>query len=176
MLGRLSALAAEGRWQELLVYLCSNPSHLFGTGGPGVGKTTFMRMFRDMLNKSRKEDGAVVVCAPTGSAAHTAGGQTYHSYFGFGHGYAPELPSARDKAARLLNCSTTGPPMRQGATAGTSATAGDAVPEARWRRQRRWWPTGWRRGMAGREGGPAARLGPPEGAYPIRRARHAGPA
>jgi len=45
-----------------------------------------------------------------------------------------------------LECSTTRPPMRQGATAGTSATTGDAVPDVRWRRQRRWLPTGPRRG------------------------------
>jgi len=32
-------------------------------------------------------------------------------------------------AAAVTRCSTTGPPMREGATAGTSATPEDAVPE-----------------------------------------------
>jgi len=43
-------------------------------------------------------------------------------------------------------CSTTGPPMCQGATAGTSAAPGDAAAVGGWRRQRRWWPTGRRSG------------------------------
>jgi len=69
-----------------------------------------------------------------------------------------------------------GPLCARGPPRGRRRRRGTAVPDAWWRRQRRWWPTGWRRGMAGRGGGPAARLGPLEGAYPIRRARHAGPA
>jgi len=49
----------------------------FVTGRAGTGKTTFIRWL-----KSRYE-GNVVVVAPTGLAALTAGGQTIHSFFGF---------------------------------------------------------------------------------------------
>ena len=59
------------------------------------------------------------------------------------------------------DCSTTGPPMRQGATAGTSATTGDAVPDVGWRRQRRWWPTGRRRGGRGEGAAPLTGSGHP---------------
>jgi len=48
-------------------------------------------------------------------------------------------------------CSTTGPPMCQGAAAETPAAPGDAAPVGGSRRQRRWWPTGRRRG--GRDDG-----------------------
>jgi len=39
--------------------------------------------------------------------------------------------------------------MRHGATAGTSAATEDALPDGGWRRQRRCWPTGRRRGGRG---------------------------
>jgi len=51
--------------------------------------------------------------------------------------------------------------MRQGATAGTSATTGDAVPDVTWRRQRRWWPTGRRRGGRGEGAAPLTGSGHP---------------
>jgi len=51
--------------------------------------------------------------------------------------------------------------MRQGATAWTSATPGDAVPDGGWRRQRRWWPTGRRRGDLGEGAAPLTGSGHP---------------
>ena len=57
--------------------------------------------------------------------------------------------------------STTGPPMQQRATAGTSATTGDVVTDVRWRRQRLWWPTGRRRRGRGEGAAPLPGSGHP---------------
>jgi hypothetical protein len=46
-------------------------------GQAGTGKTTFIRWLHTQLK------GNVIVVAPTGLAALTAGGQTIHSFFGF---------------------------------------------------------------------------------------------
>ncbi|OSX75828.1 hypothetical protein BU14_0219s0028 [Porphyra umbilicalis] len=47
-------------------------------------------------------EGEVVVLAPTGTSAKTAGGMTYHSFFGFGRDYNPERLDPSIEAARLL--------------------------------------------------------------------------
>ena len=54
------------------------------TGRAGTGKTTFLRYIQDVVKKR------FVVLAPTGVAAYNAGGQTIHSFFGFGFG--PQVP------------------------------------------------------------------------------------
>lgn len=72
------------------------------TGGPGVGKSTFLRGFRKALQLKWPRFGEVVVVAPTGSAARTANGQTYHSFFGFPRDYEVQRNDPVEEAARLL--------------------------------------------------------------------------
>ena len=52
----------------------------FLTGRAGTGKTTFLQKVQECVNKN------FVVLAPSGVAAIHAGGQTIHSFFGFGLG------------------------------------------------------------------------------------------
>lgn len=52
----------------------------FLTGRAGTGKTTFLQKVQKCVNKN------FVVLAPSGVAAIHAGGQTIHSFFGFGLG------------------------------------------------------------------------------------------
>ncbi|OSX71179.1 hypothetical protein BU14_0580s0003 [Porphyra umbilicalis] len=98
----MSTLAAEGNWDRLIDKLSADPSNTFVYGGPGVGKTTFLRRLYRALRASFSGEEAVVVCAPAGSAAHTARGQTYHSFSDFGHGYVPLCAAAGEEADRLL--------------------------------------------------------------------------
>jgi len=101
-LGPLSHLASTGDYDELCERMGQLLKSTFVSGGPGVGKTFFMRKYKALLCKKLPDNGAVVVCAPTGSAAQTAKGDTYHSFFGFGMGYMPSSPNAAVEAARLL--------------------------------------------------------------------------
>jgi len=50
-----------------------------------------------------------VVVAPTGTSAKTAGGVTYHSFFGFGREYVPQREDPKEEAARLLATDRYGP-------------------------------------------------------------------
>lgn len=84
-------------WQPLLDEMERSRGHLFITGQPGTGKSTLMGLFRRLTGKN------VVVLAPTGLAAITAGGVTIHSF--------AQLPSTvitqesvRDAADRELVC------------------------------------------------------------------------
>lgn len=101
-LGPLSAQAATGEWEPLFESLAVAQASTFVSGGPGVGKTTFLRGFAAVLRKHLPSDGAVVTCAPTGSSAHSAAGVTYHSFFGFPKEYECHESSASREAARLL--------------------------------------------------------------------------
>lgn len=101
-LGPLSAQAATGEWGPLFERLAVAQVCTFVSGGPGVGKTTFLRGFSAVLRKHLPSDGAVVTCAPMGSSAHSAAGVTYHSFFGFPKEYACLELSASREAARLL--------------------------------------------------------------------------
>jgi len=101
-LGPLSAAAATGDWLPLYERLAVAKESTFVTGGPGVGKTTFLRGFSAHLRDVLPEDGAVIICAPMGSSAHSAAGVTYHSFFGFPKEYAPQESDAAQEAARLL--------------------------------------------------------------------------
>lgn len=64
------------------------PFYYFLTGGAGVGKSVvttalfqaLTRFFTKRINESC-DDVRVVMCAPTGKAAHNIGGQTIHSLF-----------------------------------------------------------------------------------------------
>lgn len=59
--------------------------NVFVTGRAGTGKSTLLRYFRDITKKPP------VVLAPTGVAAVNVGGQTIHSFFGFG----PDVTTSR---------------------------------------------------------------------------------
>lgn len=59
--------------------------NVFITGRAGTGKSTLLRYFRDTTKKRP------VVLAPTGVAAVNVGGQTIHSFFGFG----PDVTTSR---------------------------------------------------------------------------------
>eukprot|EP00170_Pyropia_yezoensis_P005048 contig_20605_g5062 len=83
------------------------------SGGPGVGKTTFLRKYCAYLRQKFDADGQAVVCAPTGSAAKTAMGVTYHSFFGFELKYVPQLAEPAEEAARLLATKRFGPIRRR---------------------------------------------------------------
>lgn len=101
-LGRLSAQAATGMWEPLYEHLAATQESMFISGGPGVGKTTFLQRFNAVLRKRHPAEGSVVTCTPTGSSAYSAAGVTYHSFFGFPKEYAWQEKSASREAARLL--------------------------------------------------------------------------
>jgi ATP-dependent exoDNAse (exonuclease V) alpha subunit len=61
---------------------------LFLTGKAGTGKSTLLRFLISSIDKK------YVLLAPTGIAALNIGGQTIHSFFGFG--FRPYLPLDRD--------------------------------------------------------------------------------
>lgn len=101
-LGPLSSLAAAGHWDALCEQMSKRLESMLVSGGPGVGKTTFLRKNCAYLRQKFDADGQVVVCAPTGSAAKTAVGVTYHSFFGFELKYVPQLFNPAEEASRLL--------------------------------------------------------------------------
>ena len=100
--GPLSLLAAEQSWTAVYGRLCERAQSTFVTGGPGVGKSSFLRAFSCFLRSRLSGDGAVVIVAPTGSAAKTAKGVTYHSFFGFMKDYKMLCVDGVQEAARLL--------------------------------------------------------------------------
>lgn len=102
VLGPLSSLAAAGDWDALCQRMSGRMESTLVSGGPGVGKTTFLRKYCTYLRRTFEADGEVVVCASTGSAARTAMGVTYHSFFGFELKYVPQLADPVQEAARLL--------------------------------------------------------------------------
>lgn len=98
----LGQLAASGHWDPLFHTLADSGNCTFVTGGPGVGKSTFLRGFHKKLLDKWALPGEVVVVAPTGSAPKTANGQTYHSFVGFPRNYVVKMLDPVDEAARLL--------------------------------------------------------------------------
>lgn len=98
----LGGLAAAGQWQGLYDRLAALGQGVFVTGGPGVGKSTFLRGFHERLLAKWPHAGEVIIIAPTGSAAKTANGQTYHSFFGFPRDYRMQHADPVAEAARLL--------------------------------------------------------------------------
>lgn len=100
--GSLGALAADGHWDVVFSRLVQEGKSTFVTGGPGVGKSTFLRGLREALQLKWPAYGEVVVVASTGSSAKTANGQTYHSFFGFPRDYEVQRKSPVEEAARLL--------------------------------------------------------------------------
>ena len=100
--GQLTRMAAERSWIAVFQGLFDRGLSTFVTGGPGVGKTSFLRAFSGFVRSRLPISGAVVVVAPTGSAAKTAKGVTYHSFFGFLKDYKMQLDTPVQEAARLL--------------------------------------------------------------------------
>lgn len=100
--GLLGSLAAAGRWQDVIERLAGGRQGLFVTGGPGVGKSTFLRGLHKALCARWPLPGQVVIVAPTGSAAKTANGQTYHSFFGFPRDYRMQQKDPVEEASRFI--------------------------------------------------------------------------
>lgn len=100
--GPLGRLAAAGDWPSLYEALATRGQSTFVTGGPGVGKSSFLRGLRKVLCSKMPNHGEVVVVAPTGSAAKTAHGQTYHTFFGFVRDYKAHNKDPVREAQRLL--------------------------------------------------------------------------
>jgi len=100
--GPIGLLAKAGRWDRVCEQLFARVNSAFISGGPGAGKSTLLRRLYGFLRQRYTADGEVVVLAPTGTAAKTAGGMTYHSFFGFVRDYTPVRLDPSLEAARLL--------------------------------------------------------------------------
>ena len=107
--GEIGRLAAVGEWDTVCDRLLDRAAGAFVSGGPGVGKSTFLKRLHGFLKSRFAAEGEVVVLAPTGTSAKTAGGMTYHSFFGFGREYKPVEADPADEAARLLGTRRFGP-------------------------------------------------------------------
>jgi len=105
----ISDLAGAGEWEMVCEHLFGGIQSAFISGGPGAGKSTLLRHLFDFLRKRYSAEGEVVVLAPTGTSAKTAGGITYHSFFGFIRDYDPFGVDAAAEARRLLATSRFGP-------------------------------------------------------------------
>ena len=78
MITKNSILDITNIEQQQAFDLVANTNNcLFITGEAGTGKTTFIKMIQERINKQ------FLVLAPTGIAAIAVGGQTMHSFFGF---------------------------------------------------------------------------------------------
>jgi ATP-dependent DNA helicase PIF1 len=74
----LQALELSAEFRYVLDEIEKTNHHLFITGKAGTGKSTLLQLFKKTTKKN------AVVVAPTGIAALNVGGQTIHSFFGFG--------------------------------------------------------------------------------------------
>ncbi len=72
------AIEFNAEFRQALRLMEASSANVFVTGRAGTGKSTLLRYFRDTTEKD------LVVLAPTGVAAVNIGGQTVHSFFGFG--------------------------------------------------------------------------------------------
>jgi len=100
--GPISRMASDRSWTAVYARLYERSQSTFVSGGPGVGKTCFLRGFVPFLRHRLSAPNAIVVVAPTGSAAKTAKGVTYHSFFGFVKEYKMQLSDPAQEAARML--------------------------------------------------------------------------
>jgi len=67
--GPLTRMAADGSWTGVFHSLFARKLSTSVSGGPGVGKTSFLQAFAIVVRSRLPGTGAVVVVAPTGSAA-----------------------------------------------------------------------------------------------------------
>jgi len=101
--GPIGELADQGLMDAVCDRLWSRRQSAFVSGSPGTGKSTLLKLLRQFLTDRLPDDGQVVVLAFTSTFAKTAGGGTYHSFFGFVRDYVPELADPADEAARLVS-------------------------------------------------------------------------
>lgn len=71
------------RWQQQAIELALQGKSFFVSGKAGTGKTFVLERIVEQLQKKGK---SVAITAPTGVAAHNAGGRTLHSFFGLPYG------------------------------------------------------------------------------------------
>jgi ATP-dependent exoDNAse (exonuclease V) alpha subunit len=83
-------LVINDEWKAVLNLLHNGREHIFLTGGAGAGKSTLLEHFVEHYY------GVYAILAPTGVAALRVGGQTIHSFFGFGIG-----PMTKDEIREL---------------------------------------------------------------------------
>jgi ATP-dependent exoDNAse (exonuclease V) alpha subunit len=69
-------LTPTDAYRRALDFVRHEAGNLFVTGRAGTGKSTLLRLIRDLAGED------MVVLAPTGLAAVNVGGQTIHSFFG----------------------------------------------------------------------------------------------
>jgi len=100
--GELTRMAADKSWTFAFGRLHERARSTFVSGAPGVGKSSFLRGFAGFLRSRLTRVGAVVIVAPTGSAAKTAKGVTFHSFFGLVKQYKMELADPVAEASRML--------------------------------------------------------------------------
>ena len=107
--GEIGRLAAVGEWDTVCDRLLDRAAGAFVSGGPGVGKSTFLKRLHGFLKSRFAAEGEVVVLAPTGTSAKTAGGMTFHSFFGFLRDCEPTTANPVREAASLLATSRFNP-------------------------------------------------------------------
>ena len=71
------AFTMDADQQKAFDLIANTNTPLFITGKAGTGKSTFIKMIQEEIDKN------FLVLAPTGIAAINVGGQTIHSFFGF---------------------------------------------------------------------------------------------
>ena len=101
--GPQTRMAADGSWTCVFHSLFVRKLRTFVSDGPGGSETSFLRDFSIFVRSRLPGTGAVVVVAPTGSAAKTAKGVTCHSFFGFVIDYKMQADNPGQEAARLLS-------------------------------------------------------------------------
>lgn len=108
-MGDIGRLASAGAWDAVCCRLLDRGASAFVSGGPGVAKSTLLKQLHAVCKSRFAADGEVVVLAPTGTSAKTAGGVTYHSFFGFGREFKPVEVDAAAEARCLLSTNRFGP-------------------------------------------------------------------
>jgi len=111
--GPLGLVAVSGDWDALSKVLAARARSTFLTGGPGVGKSSSLRTLRTVLSNKWPGAEEVVSVAPMESSAMTAGGQTYHSFFGFPRAYKPESADPDLEATRMMSLRRFSPIARR---------------------------------------------------------------
>ena len=79
----MAGLKKSGEFTRALELVRAGVSPIFITGQAGTGKSTLLEHLKKKVEKQ------LAVVAPTGVAALNVGGQTIHSFFGFGPDITP---------------------------------------------------------------------------------------
>lgn len=101
-IGPIGLLVGGGTWDEVCEQLFVRVNSACISEGPGSGKSTLLRRLQVFSRQRYPEEGDVVVLAPTGTAAKTADGMMYHSFFGFVRDYYRVRLDPNVEAARLV--------------------------------------------------------------------------